>query len=829
MNQNYNNLYGDYIGATGIHPINEYIDYTSNINYLYTSNSSNILDNKINITSNILHTYTDNSITILDNKYNKLIKEETEGILKYTYITNSNIQGQIRFITRFDTNDYRYKTRIRENGDIEVYYPDYNPVYPTMFTGWYSVMNSIRDAYNYQNIATELIGGSLLAINDIYQKYYGLVAATGASFGQITGEQLTTEKFAEITIAASRAVKYNRFSQTQAILGITGLGVVGIAASVFNGVAYDTSVRNILYDLSNLNLNIYSNITPIQKNTALSNLINDANSNTIETNISLSNLNILSGFINSNIITQQFIANLNTNSITYQGVEISNTLNNYLLKAGGTMSGRINFNYGSGVFGSPSLGGQGNGERINLNMNGITGSDYPPSIGVSTNSLWFSSPNNQNYEWFNNGNQIMSLSSAGQLILNNPITTAERRYPPKAYTSSTNENVITFLGQSGMLSGTITLNPIGISYGSGVYELYSSSRYNASEYQKRDLFNYSETTNEVGGHWASGQYNQFGVYNGIAYIKPDYLGDFLIVKLPNPIILTKFRFYPRIGLSFRIPAEFRFYGSMNGIDFTEIIQASQITPRLTTNDIINGYYEKTLAAGFNTPYLYIGFCCNKLIGTSGFPDCVNFQEFVIFGKEALSSTASLAIGTSDASTYALNVNGSLNASTILENNQSIPTISQTTILNSTPNVQKKYMFTGTCSSSILMPDGLSYFAYDIDLRNYTTLKYAPNPNTPYRIFNIKIFFGSVYFGYLTNGKPNILSYEVYMSNESQGGGGGIGSAGLNVCAVGYPENPILNTISPTQLSLVCGDFNFVSILSRVNGTVFNAIIQDLLN
>jgi hypothetical protein len=129
---------------------------------------------------------------------------------------------------------------------------------------------------------------------------------------------------------------------------------------------------------------------------------------------------------------------------------------------------------------------------------------------------------------------------------------------------------------------------------------------------------------------------------------------------------------------------------------------------------------------------------------------------------------------------------------------------------------------------MLMPDGITYFAYDIDLRNYTGLKYAPNPNTPYRIFKIKVFFGSVYFGYLTNTKPNVLSYEVYMSNESQAGGGGIGSAGLNVCALGYPENVILNAISPTQLSLVCGDFNFVTVLSRVNGSVFNAIIEDCL-
>jgi hypothetical protein len=68
-----------------------------------------------------------------------------------------------------------------------------------------------------------------------------------------------------------------------------------------------------------------------------------------------------------------------------------------------------------------------------------------------------------------------------------------------------------------------------------------------------------------------------------------------------------------------------------------------------------------------------------------------------------------------------------------------------------------------------------------------------------------------------------------MSNESQGGGGGIGSAGVNICAIGYPENVILNAISPTQLSLVrTGDFNFISILSRVNGTVFNSIIEDCL-
>ena len=207
------------------------------------------------------------------------------------------------------------------------------------------------------------------------------------------------------------------------------------------------------------------------------------------------------------------------------------------------------------------------------------------------------------------------------------------------------------------------------------------------------------------------------------------------------------------------------------------------------------------------------------------------QNNLTFQSPLINTANTITLSTTNLITTAggQTINGSLTTTgTITENGKTIPTIAQETILNSTPRVAKRTMITGTCSSSILMPDGITYFAYDIDLRTYTQTKTAPNPSTPYRIFTIKVFFGSVYFGFLTNNKPNVLSYEVYMSNESQGGGGGIGSAGLNVCAIGYPENVILNAISPTQLSLVCGDFNFISILSRVNGTVFNAIIEDCL-
>jgi hypothetical protein len=78
------------------------------------------------------------------------------------------------------------------------------------------------------------------------------------------------------------------------------------------------------------------------------------------------------------------------------------------------MTGRINFNYGANV-GVPVAGSGGSGERINLNINGITINDYAASIGVSANSLWFSAPNNQNYQWYVNGIERMSLTSNGVL------------------------------------------------------------------------------------------------------------------------------------------------------------------------------------------------------------------------------------------------------------------------------------------------------------------------------------------------------------------------------------------------------------------------------
>lgn len=849
-----NNIYYDYIGAKGSYEINDYVDSEIII-------TSNILNNKIDLTSNILETHiiesSNNNIQYTNNlrtDINKLINEETKTILninyKHTYIYNSNILGEIRFVTQGTpkyalNDDNNYTIKIQENGQLYIYY-NYDFGYPTVLGGWYNVMDALRDGYAYQATNGALLGEIQFKINGLSSQIIGIESALGTLAENVQLLNGTTVEGLNEIIRDATQLNIGAVFNNASIFGLSLAGVLGILCSISASIMYNQYIRSQINELEKLN---NSNISPAQSNIFVNQLKDAGTSNISSLNYNLSNLNILNGFINTNITTPQLIPKITTNEITYNGVEISTTLNNYVLKAGGTMSGRLNFNYGAN-FGTPVGGGGGSGERINLNTNGITISDFPPSLGVSGNSLWFSSPANHSYQWFNNGNQLMSLTSSGQLILNNPITTAERQYPPKAYTSSTNESVITFLGQSGMLSSTITLNPIGITYGSGVYEIYSSSRYNASEYQKRDLFNYATTTNEVGGHWASGQYTQTGLYNGAAYIKPDYLGDFLVVKLPNPIILTKFRFYPRLGLNFRIPGEFKFYGSMNNIDYTEITQASQITPRLTTNDIINGYYEKTLAAGFNTPYLYIGFAVNKLMGTY-FPDCINFQEFQIYGKEVLSSTASLAIGTSDASTYALNVNGVVNASSYIGIGSSLttldynnitlnkplvfppdPTAVQTTILTSTPNVNKKSGFLIYVNNPVYPNGGNTlYYSYDIYLPSYVSQAIVESSTDPYRNFHIRLSYASSYYEYLKNGLPNCLSYEIFMSDKANPGSSGIGKQNLNICALGTPENYYLDKVMPNDLFLMRSPFAYfdrICVLSTRIADV-RVIIEDLLN
>ncbi len=269
-------------------------------------------------------------------------------------------------------------------------------------------------------------------------------------------------------------------------------------------------------------------------------------------------------------------------------------------------------------------------------------------------------------------------------------------------------------------------------------------------------------------------------------------------------------------------------------------------PDLCTHDwFVNG--NKTMTLNNNGLILSGGVPNLRLTATDGNNLAYAtangyFSLSALAGDVVLRATNNLILQSKGGGTAALTIDKTDNYVTIntrlktnsfyynnLELNVNISNVATTTILSSTPNVQKKYMFQFTCATAILMPNNVIYYKYDIDLTQYTQLKYIPNPNTPYRIFKIKLWMANGYFQYQYQGKYNVLSYEVYMSNESQAGGGGMGDSGVNIRAFGFPESTELNTITATQIILVrSSNFNFLSCLSIFNTALVYGIIEDCL-
>jgi hypothetical protein len=253
--------------------------------------------------------------------------------------------------------------------------------------------------------------------------------------------------------------------------------------------------------------------------------------------------------------------------------------------------------------------------------------------------------NNFMYEWNIRDLQLGKYAEIAlvQLASINADITVERQYPPKLFNSASGETTATGELQNILpttfYKQTLTLNTSAITYGFGDYIIYSSSVYESLNSLPKSLLFNSVLLNDGpsggGAGFQIGLYTQpAGTYNSSSYIKSDYLGDWIIIKCPNPIILTKFAFQARTGLIDRSPGEFKVYGSNDGINWIEIKEASQMT-RLKASDYVNGYYSKS----FNNliSYIYIGFTINKIVGGTANSNMINFYELQLFGREKLNT------------------------------------------------------------------------------------------------------------------------------------------------------------------------------------------------
>ena len=147
------------------------------------------------------------------------------------------------------------------------------------------------------------------------------------------------------------------------------------------------------------------------------------------------------------------------------------------------------------------------------------------------------------------------------------------------------------------------------------------------------------------------------------------------------------------------------------------------------------------------------------------------------------------------------------------------------ILLDTPRVNKKSAF--YCqTTNVIYPNfgNTPYYAYHIDLRNYTQTGYiqiGSQSGDTYRVFNIKCFFGSCYYQRLINGIPDIVDYTIYMSYKANSAGGDT-KQGLNILATGIPQSYYLDTITPNRIFLLrnaFNDFNYISVVTTSSADV----------
>jgi hypothetical protein len=163
-------------------------------------------------------------------------------------------------------------------------------------------------------------------------------------------------------------------------------------------------------------------------------------------------------------------------------------------------------------------------------------------------------------------------------------------------------------------------------YGNGIYEVEYSSVYDsATNRNPMNIFNPELDTTGGGPSWANNNYTN-GIYNGTISLNNSYKGDYIYIRLPKSIKLTKYTFTARPDLVVRAPGEWKIYGSVDGMTWNEISEAS-VTNKIGITDYnSSNQYTKTVTS--DTSYNYFGLVVNKTAGNS---TILNLYQWQIYG------------------------------------------------------------------------------------------------------------------------------------------------------------------------------------------------------
>jgi len=363
----------------GLNGIDEKIDITSN--NLYTD-----LNNEILINSNLNSNYTFNSSNNLSNLIQPQLNERSNLIYR-----DSNLNTIVKLTSRnpyypifgeqkemrFHNALNEYKTKIDQDGNFQVYH-SLQPI-PTGYPAqWWDVHDKLAsiiqeeiglrfDVVNLQlNSGVDTITNNAEATAAVAGSAAGLLGV-GATTG-VVGSAVAAGDYSSVSLAAGAAAFFSVFGylsyQTQVSCNLSNLG-------------FSNQFSNVNSNISNANLLLASNLYSISR---------------------------AQGFINCNILSQQYINDLKVSSLNLNGCNITN-LN--------TINGT------TGIFGSISTTNNANEAIPSVsNFGGLgdkiiikTGSSitYPSSIGIENNALWISSQDNINF--YNRGIKSLSLTS----------------------------------------------------------------------------------------------------------------------------------------------------------------------------------------------------------------------------------------------------------------------------------------------------------------------------------------------------------------------------------------------------------------------------------
>lgn len=150
------------------------------------------------------------------------------------------------------------------------------------------------------------------------------------------------------------------------------------------------------------------------------------------------------------------------------------------------------------------------------------------------------------------------------------------------------------------------------------------------------------------------------------------------------------------------------------------------------------------------------------------------------------------------------------------------------------NLNKKYGYTSITTTPAITINSETYYKFDIDLSSLKTIP-LPSSSKKYRIFNIKCFMNNGIFEMNNNILPSILQYDIYMSDgqikehQTNIGTNTYPNDSIHINAIGRPENYKLNNLLPCHITLLRTDnFNYLSIISKINNLSVSYIIEDYL-